>query len=126
MALGGGKRKPLTGLRSGLRHALAGLVHGAELKLCGCQTLVGGQLVPLQGFGVILGRAPALGAHAAQVVLGLGMAQRRSRAVMPQRFGKVCRQGLGYEAVMGMQHAQVVVGSAMALGGCEFIVLKGA
>ena len=45
---------------------------------------------------------------------------------MPQRFGKVCRQGLGHKAVMGMQHTQVVVGSAMALGGCEFIVLKGA
>ena len=45
---------------------------------------------------------------------------------MPQRFGKVCRQGLGCEAVMGMQHAQVVVGSAMALGRREFIVLKGA
>ena len=52
----------VAGLAAVLCHALAGLVHSAKLELRHGQPPVGGKLVPLQGFGVVLRYTKAIGA----------------------------------------------------------------
>ena len=55
MALVGGQVHPLARLGAVLCHALADLVHQADLKLRLRHAAFGRHLVPLQGLGIVLG-----------------------------------------------------------------------
>lgn len=85
----GGKSKPPRCLSAVLRHAIAVVIHRAELVLRFCLSLLGGSEIPTRRFGVALRHALAAVIQQAEVVLRFREALVGGLAVPARRFGKV-------------------------------------
>ena len=76
-------------------------------------SLVGGLAIPLDGLGVILGHALAVGVHAPEVELGLGVSLVGGLAVPLDGLGVI----LGHSQAVGVHEPEEVLGGGIPLLG---------
>ncbi len=73
--------------------------------------VLGGKAIPLHGIRIVLGNAPAVVVHDAEVVLGWGVTLLGGQTIPPYRLGIVLR----YARAVVVHDAEVVLGSSIAL-----------